>query len=152
MSKPQQTIKQAISYQGIGLHSGEPVNMVFKPAPENTGIVFAGFVLAYYIWNIGKKKGIAAWIKAVTVCMTVCLALIPYVVWNLYVRCRFSGIEQKFQLAFGKQESLAVSKEQYGQITEEFVKAAFSTSNRAILAFFLCNIALSWLYCSSGFF
>lgn len=108
---------------------------------KNTGIVFAGFVLAYYIWNIGKKKGIAAWIKAVTVCMTVCLALIPYVVWNLYVRCRFSGIEEKFQLAFGKQESLAVSKEQYGQITEEFVKAAFSTSNRAILAFFLCNIA-----------
>ena len=40
MSKPQQTIKQAVSYQGIGLHSGEPVNMVFKPAPENTGIVF----------------------------------------------------------------------------------------------------------------
>ena len=108
---------------------------------KNTGIVFAGFVLAYYIWNIGKKKGIAAWIKAVTVCMTVCLSLIPYVVWNLYVRCRFSGIEQKFQLAFGKQESLAVSKEQYGQITEEFVKAAFSISNRAILAFFLCNIA-----------
>lgn len=108
---------------------------------KNTGIVFAGFVLAYYIWNIGKKKGIAAWIKAVTVCMTVCLALIPYVVWNLYVRCRFSGIEQKFQLAFGKQESLAVSKEQYGQIPEEFVKAAFSISNRAILAFFLCNIA-----------
>lgn len=108
---------------------------------KNTGIVFAGFVLAYYIWNIGKKKGIAAWIKAVTVCMTVCLSLIPYAVWNLYVRCRFSGIEQKFQLAFRKQESLAVSKEQYGQITEEFVKAAFSTSNRAILAFFLCNIA-----------
>ena len=30
MSKPQQTIKQAISYQGIGLHSGEPVNMVLN--------------------------------------------------------------------------------------------------------------------------
>lgn len=40
MSKPQQTIKQAVSYQGIGLHSGEPVTMVFKPAPDNTGIVF----------------------------------------------------------------------------------------------------------------
>ncbi|MEZ7578736.1 UDP-3-O-acyl-N-acetylglucosamine deacetylase [Veillonella sp. 27098_8_77] len=40
MSKPQQTIKQAVSYKGIGLHSGEPVTMVFKPAPENTGIVF----------------------------------------------------------------------------------------------------------------
>ena len=40
MSKPQQTIKQAVSYQGIVLHSGEPVTMVFKPAPDNTGIVF----------------------------------------------------------------------------------------------------------------
>lgn len=40
MSKPQQTIKQAVSYQGIGLHSGKPVTMVFKPAPDNTGIVF----------------------------------------------------------------------------------------------------------------
>ena len=40
MSKPQQTIKKAVSYQGIGLHSGEPVHMVFKPAPEDTGIVF----------------------------------------------------------------------------------------------------------------
>lgn len=108
---------------------------------KNTGIVFAGFVLAYYIWNIGKKKGIAAWIKAVTVCMTVCLSLIPYAFWNLYVRCRFSGIEQKFQLAFGKKDSLTVSKELYGQITEEFIRAAFSTSNRAFWAFFLCNIA-----------
>ena len=30
MSKPQQTIKQAISYKGIGLHSGEPVTMVLN--------------------------------------------------------------------------------------------------------------------------
>ena len=36
----QQTIKTAIEYTGIGLHSGEPVNMAFKPAPPNTGIVF----------------------------------------------------------------------------------------------------------------
>lgn len=108
---------------------------------KNTGIVFAGFVLVYYIWNIGKKKGIAAWIKAVTVCMTGFLSLIPYAVWNLYVRCRFSGIEQKFQLAFGKKDDLTVSKELYGQITEEFIRAAFSTSNRAFWAFLLCNIA-----------
>lgn len=37
---PQQTIKKAIQYKGNGLHSGEPVTMVFKPAPEHTGIVF----------------------------------------------------------------------------------------------------------------
>ena len=87
---------------------------------KNTGIVFAGFVLAYYIWNIGKKKGIAAWIKAVTVCMTVCLSLIPYAFWNLYVRCRFSGIEQKFQLAFGKKERKQAEKE----LTLNFPRAA----------------------------
>ena len=40
MSKPQQTIEKAVSYQGIGLRSGEPVHMVFRPAPEATGIVF----------------------------------------------------------------------------------------------------------------
>lgn len=37
---PQQTIGKEITYKGIGLHSGEPVTMTFKPAPENTGIVF----------------------------------------------------------------------------------------------------------------
>lgn len=40
MTVKQQTIKKAIEYTGIGLHSGEPVLMAFKPAPENTGIVF----------------------------------------------------------------------------------------------------------------
>ncbi|MCF0156377.1 MAG: UDP-3-O-acyl-N-acetylglucosamine deacetylase, partial [Veillonella sp.] len=40
MTVKQQTIKTAIEYTGIGLHSGEPVNMAFKPAPPNTGIVF----------------------------------------------------------------------------------------------------------------
>lgn len=74
-------------------------------------------------------------------CMTVCLSLLPYAVWNLYVRCQFSGIEQKFQLAFGKKDDLTVSKELYEQITEEFIRAAFSTSNRAFWAFLLCNIA-----------
>ena len=43
---PQQTIKQAIQYKGNGLHSGEPVTMVFKPATENTGIVFVRTDLA----------------------------------------------------------------------------------------------------------
>lgn len=36
----QKTLKKEIQYKGAGLHSGAPVTMVFKPAPENTGIVF----------------------------------------------------------------------------------------------------------------
>jgi len=36
----QQTLKQNVSYSGIGLHSGNRVNMTFLPAPVNTGIRF----------------------------------------------------------------------------------------------------------------
>jgi UDP-3-O-[3-hydroxymyristoyl] N-acetylglucosamine deacetylase/3-hydroxyacyl-[acyl-carrier-protein] dehydratase len=36
----QQTIKQAVSYEGIGLHSGNRVKMTFLPAEPNTGLRF----------------------------------------------------------------------------------------------------------------
>ena len=36
----QKTIKNSISFNGIGLHSGKIVNLVIKPASPNTGIVF----------------------------------------------------------------------------------------------------------------
>lgn len=36
----QQTIKKEISLKGVGLHTGEEVFLTFKPAPENTGLVF----------------------------------------------------------------------------------------------------------------
>ena len=40
MQNMQHTICKEISYSGIGLHSGKDVLMTFKPAKENTGIVF----------------------------------------------------------------------------------------------------------------
>ncbi len=36
----QQTLKLPIKFSGIGVHSGETVNVMLKPAPENTGIAF----------------------------------------------------------------------------------------------------------------
>src|SRR5688572_16440452 len=36
----QQTLRQAVSYSGIGLHSGNKVTMTFLPAAPNTGIRF----------------------------------------------------------------------------------------------------------------
>ena len=36
----QQTIKSSIEYNGIALHSGDEVNLIFKPAPADTGIIF----------------------------------------------------------------------------------------------------------------
>src|SRR5574344_16927 len=36
----QTTLQQEVECNGIGLHSGKPVEMKLKPAPINTGIVF----------------------------------------------------------------------------------------------------------------
>lgn len=36
----QQTLRQAVRYAGVGLHSGNRVNMAFLPAPPNSGIRF----------------------------------------------------------------------------------------------------------------
>ncbi len=40
MTHKQKTLGKEVSYQGMGLHSGLPVNMTMKPAPVDTGIVF----------------------------------------------------------------------------------------------------------------
>ena len=36
----QKTVKDNVSFKGIGLHSGEVVNLIIKPADPNTGIIF----------------------------------------------------------------------------------------------------------------
>ena len=40
VAKKQKSIKKNISFQGIGLHTGNNVSMTLKPAPINTGYVF----------------------------------------------------------------------------------------------------------------
>src|SRR5688572_6245596 len=36
----QQTLRQSVSYSGVGLHSGNRVTMTLLPAPPNTGVRF----------------------------------------------------------------------------------------------------------------
>ncbi len=36
----QQTLANAVSCAGVGLHSGQPVTLTLRPAPPNTGVVF----------------------------------------------------------------------------------------------------------------
>ncbi len=36
----QKTIKKPVSFNGVGLHSGKPVNMIVKPSGPDTGIIF----------------------------------------------------------------------------------------------------------------
>ena len=40
MNAKQRTIKTEITITGVGLHTGKPVSMTFKPAPENHGYKF----------------------------------------------------------------------------------------------------------------
>jgi UDP-3-O-[3-hydroxymyristoyl] N-acetylglucosamine deacetylase len=40
MIRPQRTIKNSISCEGIGLHTGKPVRMKLNPAPTDAGVVF----------------------------------------------------------------------------------------------------------------
>ena len=36
----QRTLTNSIKASGIGLHSGNPITLILKPAPPNTGIIF----------------------------------------------------------------------------------------------------------------
>ena len=38
--RAQQTVANAVSCAGVGLHSGQPVTLTLRPAPPNTGVVF----------------------------------------------------------------------------------------------------------------
>ena len=40
MSEKQKTIKNSVSIEGVGLHTGKKVKLTFKPAPENYGCKF----------------------------------------------------------------------------------------------------------------
>ena len=40
MANKQKTIRKEISLSGVGLHTGNEVNLTFKPAPENHGFAF----------------------------------------------------------------------------------------------------------------
>jgi UDP-3-O-[3-hydroxymyristoyl] N-acetylglucosamine deacetylase len=38
--RKQKTIKDVVGCSGVGLHSGQKVNLTLKPSPENTGVLF----------------------------------------------------------------------------------------------------------------
>ena len=64
----QKTIKNSIAVQGVGLHSGKPIEMQLKPAEPNTGIVF------YRVDEPSKNMEILArWDCVVDTRMNTCL-------------------------------------------------------------------------------
>lgn len=65
-SELQQTIKQGISYSGIGLHSGRKVLMALKPAEPNSGVVFVRTDLPGNPEIKADIKNVSATVKATT--------------------------------------------------------------------------------------
>ena len=52
----EQTLRAAASCQGVGLHSGAPVNLQILPAPASTGIIFRRVDLdGFEIEAVGKN-------------------------------------------------------------------------------------------------
>ena len=62
----QHTIAKEVSYSGIGLHSGKDVLMTFKPAPENTGIVFVRTDIAGKPQIKALPENVSSTVKATT--------------------------------------------------------------------------------------
>lgn len=50
----QKTLASSVTFEGIGLHSGQPVRVTLRPAPVNTGVVFVveGVEIRAYFDNI----------------------------------------------------------------------------------------------------
>lgn len=63
----QTTLATAVSYTGIGLHSGREVNAVLKPAPADTGIVFVRTDLPGKPLIHAKAENVTSTLRATTV-------------------------------------------------------------------------------------
>ena len=48
MNNKQTTIKDSVSLEGVGIHTGKDVKLTFYPAKENTGYIFKSFTK---IWS-----------------------------------------------------------------------------------------------------
>ncbi len=63
----QTTLETAVSYTGIGLHSGREVHAVLKPAPADTGIVFVRTDLPGQPMIHAKAENVTSTLRATTV-------------------------------------------------------------------------------------
>lgn len=63
----QTTLETAVSYTGIGLHSGREVHATLKPAPEDTGIVFVRKDLSGEPQIHAKAQNVTSTLRATTV-------------------------------------------------------------------------------------
>jgi len=63
----QTTLETAVSYTGIGLHSGREVHAVLKPAPAYTGIVFVRTDLPGQPMIHAKAENVTSTLRATTV-------------------------------------------------------------------------------------
>ena len=58
MSCKQRTLRRSISFRGIGLHTGQHVNVEIHPATANTGITFQRTDLAHKPYIPAKANNV----------------------------------------------------------------------------------------------
>lgn len=94
MKRKQQTLKDFVSYSGVGLHTGRDVHMRFCPAPIGTGIIFKRVDLAgtpqipatiEYVCDTDRSTTIGIGDVRIHTVEHVLAALAAYNIDNLYI-------------------------------------------------------------------
>ena len=81
----QQTIAEKIACTGVGLHSGEPVQMTLHPARENTGVVFVRTDLPHPVEIPARADAVTATRLATTIgCGDVTVGTVEHLLAALY--------------------------------------------------------------------
>lgn len=62
------TVARTVNFNGIGLHSGKDVQIVIKPAKENTGIVFRRTDLGQEVLIKACAGNVTTTVRATTIC------------------------------------------------------------------------------------
>lgn len=62
------TVARTVNFNGIGLHSGKDVQIVIKPAKENTGIVFRRTDLGQEVLIKACASNVTTTVRATTIC------------------------------------------------------------------------------------
>jgi UDP-3-O-[3-hydroxymyristoyl] N-acetylglucosamine deacetylase len=81
----QRTIAEKISCTGIGLHTGEPVQLTLYPARANSGVVFARTDLAHPVEIPAKPRSLASTAHATTLgCGDATVGTVEHLLASLY--------------------------------------------------------------------
>lgn len=139
----------------------------FTGIVKNTGVVFSGFALLFFLWMVLREKGRftpgkrgakrlekepfmnnkkdasrgrPAALAGAAVTLT--LSFLPFLLWREYVDTVYVGFEEKFSFHTAGGTYQPAEPQQYAQIIRDFIKASVQPSDRAAQVFVLCHVVV----------